>query len=81
MIDEHELSEVMTELGFSKQDMTILRTLVRNKSYKIASQAMNLTEGRMKHRFFRACRILRTDVRGAIFAEDLLNKFEAYKMN
>jgi len=76
MIDGQELSKVMITLGFNEQDISILQTLVQNKSYEATSKELNLTEGRVRHRFFRACKILETDVLGSTFANSLLDEFE-----
>lgn len=44
-------------------DYEILEAVKQGLSYAEIAKALNLTEGRVRHRYFRACRILGGDTR------------------
>lgn len=56
-----ELSTLMKGFGVREGSIEIVLTALRVKSFELASTELRMTQGRVKHRFFEACKILESN--------------------
>ena len=64
--------ELLEEFGIHGADLMIFLAVQEKLSYKLASEATGLAEGRVRHRFFGVCERLQMDPRGRALVEPLL---------
>jgi hypothetical protein len=69
--------ELLDEFGVHGADRMVFLAMQEKLSFRLASEAIGLTEGRVRHRFFAACELLQVDPRGRQFVEALLNQIYA----
>lgn len=69
--------DLLERMGVAEEDRVVFRTVEEKLSYCLAAEKLGLTEGRLRHRFFRACLTLQKDPKGRERVSALMQKMAA----
>lgn len=71
--------DLLEELGVADEDRNIFHAVEEHLSYAAAAEALSLTEGRLKHRFFKTCRELERKPKGQPVVNRLMVQLAAMR--